>query len=118
MFRLLLLVDDDSEPTSRVAIWDLGPTRRCHGADAATGRSAEDDPDAMCLAVVGEHDPALADEGHAVHLHGRHSPRHAAWILHADVIARGAMAEHQVEAWPRPRDTRIDHEMRAAQPEP
>jgi hypothetical protein len=91
------------------------PTNFEHlGVHKETLGSAEDDSDTMCLSAIGEHDAELAVEGDAIDLHRRHSARHTPWVLDDEVITRGAIAEHHFEAVPRTRDTRVDHELRAA----
>src|SRR3972149_6818847 len=84
-------------------------------------RSAEDDSHPVGLAVISERDAPEAVEAvetHPIDLHGRHSPGHAPRVLDDDLVPRGVIAERQREAFPRARDTGVDDEARASQPEP
>src|SRR2546428_9192640 len=81
-----------------------------------TGELAENDPDPVSLLVIGERDTRLAVVRHAIDLHGRHPPSHALRVLDNDVVPRRVIAERDVEALPRTRDTGIDHEPGATQP--
>jgi len=72
----------------------------------------------MCLPVIDEPDAGdrlrgrrhrpLTDDTPATHLEGSRRRDHTA----------RAIAEHQLEAAPRARDTWVDHELRAAEPKP
>src|SRR3990167_8682793 len=81
-------------------------------------RSAEDDSHTVGLAVISERDAPEAVEAHPIDLHGRHSPGHAPRVLDDDLVPSGVIAERQREAFPRARDTGVDDEARASQPEP
>src|SRR5205823_11117722 len=82
-----------------------------------TGELAENDPDPVALLIISERDSRLAVVRLAIDLNGRHPPSHTLRVLDSDVVPRRVIAERDVEALPRTRDTRIDHEPRATQPE-
>lgn len=69
-------------------------------------------------AVIGKRDMRATGERRAIKLNRRNPARHATRVLDDDLIARPVIAEHDLKAPPRARDTGIEMQHRAPQTDP